>query len=139
MAFVEVHIPEAVYEEVVIAGAGKAGANAIASAAWIVRHSVTNQTDIAALIANNSLDIGESEAIVLAQELNADFILLDDRAARGEAQSLNLNVLGTVGVLVRAKDKSLIQEVKPLLDALLKAGIYFDNTLYQLALKLAGE
>jgi predicted nucleic acid-binding protein len=82
---VEIHIPEAVYEEVVIAGAGKAGASAIATVKWIVRHSVTNQTDVAMLIANNSLDIGESEAIVLAQELNADFILLDDRKARREA------------------------------------------------------
>jgi predicted nucleic acid-binding protein len=43
------------------------------------------------------------------------------------------------GSLYRAKDNSLIQEVKPLLDALLKAGIYLDNALYQLALKLAGE
>lgn len=137
--FIEVHILEAVYEEVVIVGAGKVGANAIATAAWIVRHSIINQTYVADLIANNSLDIGESEAMVLTQELNADFVLLDDRNARREAQRLGLNVIGTVGVLLRAKDKSLIQEVKPLLDALLNAGIYLDNTLYQSALKIADE
>lgn len=137
--FVTVHIPEAVYDEIVIAGTGKAGASAVATAVWISRHNVANQTDVAALIANNSLDVGESEAIVLAQELKADFILLDDRTARREAQRLGLNVLGTVGVLLRAKDKSLIQEVKPLLDALLNVGIYLDNNLYQLTLKLAAE
>jgi uncharacterized protein len=137
--FVEVYLPIAVYEEIVVAGAGKPGAQAIANAAWIVRRSVTNQSAISALMSNNPLDAGESEAIVLAQELSADFVLLDDRIARRAAQCLNLNVIGTVGVLLLAKDKGFVQAVKPLLDALLQAGIYLDNSLYQSALKLAGE
>jgi predicted nucleic acid-binding protein len=137
--FVEVHIPDAVYEEVVVAGAGKSGAHAVAQAAWIVRQSVTNRSAVSALMTNNSLDVGESEAIVLAQELKADFILLDDRVARRAAQRLDLNVIGTVGILLLAKDKGFVQAVRPSLDALLQAGIYLDASLYQLALKLAGE
>ena len=44
--FIEVHLPNAVYEEVVVAGAGRAGADAVAHAAWIVRRSVTNRNAI---------------------------------------------------------------------------------------------
>jgi predicted nucleic acid-binding protein len=137
--FGEVHVPDAVYEEVVIAGAGKAGAEAVAQAAWVVRRSVTNRSAVSALMTNSSLDVGESEAIVLAQELKADFVLLDDRAARRAAQRLNLNVIGTVGILLLSKYEGHLQTVRPLLDALLRAGIYLDVSLYQSALMLAGE
>ena len=64
--------------------------------------------------------------------------MLDDRTARRAAQRLSLNVIGTVGVLLLAKDKGFVQVVRPLLDALLRAGIYLDASLYQSALKLAG-
>ena len=54
------------------------------------------------------LDPGEAEAIALAQELNADCVLLDDRDARREAIGLGLTVAGTIGVLEQAAERGLI-------------------------------
>ena len=133
-----IHIPEAVYNEVV-SGAGRAGASAVASAKWITRHTVVDQPAITSLKINNHLATGESEAIVLAGEMGADLILLDDRAARRVARQHNLSIIGTVGILLQAKDQQMIPAVKPLLDSLISAGIYLDATLYQQALRLAGE
>jgi predicted nucleic acid-binding protein len=54
------------------------------------------------------IQIGERQAIVLAQQLSADLIILDDRRARRLAQNRGLNVIGTIGVLTVAAEKGLI-------------------------------
>lgn len=55
------------------------------------------------------LDAGEHEAIALAKSLHADLLIIDDRAGRREAQRLNLAVTGTLGVLLAASRRGLIQ------------------------------
>ncbi len=54
------------------------------------------------------LDPGEREAITLAQELQADLILLDENRGRREAINRGFNVTGTVGLLDRAGARGLI-------------------------------
>ncbi|MGC9397212.1 MAG: hypothetical protein ACP5J4_20395 [Anaerolineae bacterium] len=66
-------IPEAVWQEVVVAGQGLPGAEVIATATWITRYTVTNSTLVAAL--RQDLDAGEAEAIALALELQAELLL----------------------------------------------------------------
>lgn len=130
-------IPQTVYHEVVIAGAGKPGAQAVANAAWIQTRVVRDRRAVKALMNNGGLDQGESEALVLAQELQATLLLLDDLAARQLAQQMPIT--GTLGVLLLAKRQGLIPLVRPYLDALLAAGSYLDQPLYQLVIQLAGE
>src|SRR5215475_13462885 len=54
------------------------------------------------------LDEGEREAIQMAQELGADLLLVDEKAARQEAAKRNLSTVGTLGILDRAADKGLV-------------------------------
>ena len=56
----------------------------------------------------DEIQIGERQAIVLAQEIRSDFIILDDRRARRIAQDQGLNVIGTLGILTIAAEKGLI-------------------------------
>ena len=65
-------MPKAVYTEVVIDGAGKPGAAEVKGAAWIHQHAVTHPSQVQSLYAHPSLDLGECEAIVLAEEIPAD-------------------------------------------------------------------
>src|SRR2546426_5921730 len=80
--FDTIHIPNTVYQEVVIAGKGKVGSEEVAGAAWIERRAVKNKSAVARLIRDQGLDKGESEAVVLAKEMNARLLLVDDRIAR---------------------------------------------------------
>jgi hypothetical protein len=87
-----------------------------------------------------ALHEGESEALALALEVNADAVLMDDAAGRAAAMTLGLTPIGVIGVLIRAKDNKLIAEVKPLLDRLMsELNFYVSATLRAESLRIAGE
>lgn len=86
-----------------------------------------------------SMDYGESESVILYNELNADFLLIDDNKARLFAESLNVNCIGTLGVLIIAKQKGLIEELRPLFFQLISAGRYFSKKLLNEILILENE
>lgn len=70
-----------------------------------------------------TLDRGEAEAIALAIDLKADWILLDEREGRKVAKSLGLKVTGILGILLRAKQLGQLQSLQSVLDGLVnKAG-----------------
>ena len=85
------------------------------------------------------LDRGEAEVIVLAEELKADAVLIDDLKARKTAMLRGLTVVGTIGVLLNAKERGLVDDVKPLLDELIRKKIRISRELYNHALELAQE
>ncbi len=84
------------------------------------------------------VDEGEAEAITLAYERGYK-IILDDRQARHVDRNMQVPFIGTVGVLVKAKQAGVISALKPLLDALELNGFYLSQALKAEAIKLAGE
>jgi len=88
---------------------------------------------------NITLGKGESEAIVLYTEQNADFLLCDDKKAKKFAQSFGLNVIGSLGILLKAKELNLISEIAPLIEILKDSRIFIDEKTYALVLRMAGE
>lgn len=76
------------------------------------------------------LGAGEREAISLAQEIQADLVIVDDKAARRAATQLGLNVIGTLGVLKQAAALSLV-ELPTAVDALQAIGFYMSDQLIQ--------
>lgn len=107
------------------------------SADWLTVRTVANSAVVATL--RTQIDEGESEAIALAIELGDVFLILDDRKARQIAEQIGLKVIGTVGMLLRAKQKGVISEIKPLLRALEQADFRISEAIVQKALQLAGE
>ena len=84
------------------------------------------------------VDDGEAEAIALACETGLRLIV-DDVQARAMARRFGVRIIGTVGLLVRAKHSGLIQLLKPVLNQLKAEGFYIGNSLEQEALRLVGE
>jgi len=84
------------------------------------------------------VDAGEAEAIALASEKGCRLIT-DDKQARSVAKSLGVPVIGTVGVLVRAKQSGVIVALKPVLEDLERNSFFISTALREEALKLVGE
>jgi len=108
-------IPEAVYKELTKAPISAGGVEA-QTCDWIQIRQVSDRTMVDEFLQN--LDIGESEAIALAIELNADLVLLDERAAREVAESRKIQLTGVLGVLLAAKKRGLIPALRPLIKVL---------------------
>jgi predicted nucleic acid-binding protein len=133
-----VHIPVGVWEELNAQGKRWPGADAVSEAAWIERHAVQNQSLVTAL--RRDLGRGEAEAIALALEVKAAFVLLDEREGRHAAQHLGLSVVGVVGTLLHAKAQGFVPALRPCLDALRQsAGFYLSDSVYFAALAAADE
>lgn len=134
--FSKILVPPEVWDEVTIKGQGRPGAHEISRITWI-----TIQEPDPQLVKPLSIlvDAGEAEAIALAQTTPDCTILLDDSRARKIAERLNINRIGTVGLLLRAKRRGLIEKIKPHLDALIKNGIYIRQELIDAVLNEAGE
>ena len=130
-------IPDAVYDEVVVQGTGRPGAVETAGASWIDRKTVSDPTKVTGL--QSQLDSGESEAIVLAEELHADLVIMDDLAGRRVLAARHIHFLGTVGVLMQAKRQGLIAALRPELDQLRACGFHLTDRVYRACLAATGE
>jgi uncharacterized protein len=132
-----IQIPMAVYDEVVVQGSGRWGAAETANADWIDRHTVTNISDVASL--QSFLHGGESEVVVLAEEIHADLAIVDDLAARRELARRGVAFLGTLGILIRAKSEGHLSILKPEFDKLRSSGFRLSNRVYQSCLNAVAE
>lgn len=136
--FGKVVIPQKVFEEIVVQGSEMPGADAVRMASWIEVRPSSNRMLVQAL--QTQVDPGEAEAIALALEMQAHLLLIDERIGRQLAKEFRLPIMGLLGVLKIAKEKSLIPRLKPLLDQLIQeAGFRVSKALYQQILEQEGE
>ena len=121
----DIRIPPAVHEEY---GEVPRGAEVAA----------TSNAPLVRLL-RRTVDAGEAEIIALGTELDPAHVILDDAAARSEAKELDLTILGTIGLVLRAKRQGHISAVRPLLHTLQGSGFWMSEVLYRHALRRAGE
>lgn len=85
------------------------------------------------------MDHGESESVMLYKELEADYLLIDDKKARKLAENLGIQCIGTLGVLLLAKERGLIGPLKPLFEQFLANKRYYSVALLNSLLARYGE
>ncbi len=85
------------------------------------------------------LDTGEAETIILAKEINADFAIIDESLGYKIAKNSGLTVIRTLSILLKAKEKGYISQLKPLLDQMIENGRWYSDNVYQAVLKQANE
>ena len=110
--------------------------NKYLNADWIKRRSIKNIQLQQQLL--TTVDEGESEAIVLAKEIHADLLMIDERKGTSLPRSLGIKTIGLL--LLLSKEKKIVPFVRPILDQLISQTTFrIDKTLYENVLKQANE
>lgn len=131
-------VPEAVWHEIVIKGKSYPSASTVSQSEFVSRERIHNTALFHTLSMN--LSAGETETIVLAIETNARLVLLDELEARAIGKHFGLNIMGSIGCLIEAKQRGIIPEVKSYLDRMKNsAKFWVSNQLYKRIMKDQGE
>lgn len=135
--YVRLIIPEEVEREL-SRGGGTALPTGLTAAhrAWIEVQPVLHPPSASLL---SRLDAGEAEVITLALEIGASLVLIDEKMGLKVAREEGLNAIGSVGILLLAKKKGLLSEVKPHLHEMHSKGIRLKDSLIEWAIIQAGE
>ena len=136
--FNELYIPQAVYDEAVVAGHEAGGAKQeVSIVTWIRTVSVKDRLAVEVLL--DELDLGEAETIVLAREMGADWVLMDEKKGRRKLTQLGIKKIGTVGILLKAKQVGLLSVIQPELDRLRRQGFSISQAVIDAVLRQANE
>jgi len=125
-------VPAAVAEEV-LAGPDDPAHRALLSGWGERRHATVPE-----MVAGWGLGQGESAVIALALELGATAVV-DDRSARRCARAVGATVIGTLGVILRAKRRGLIDAAAPIIRSVLDAGLFYEDQAVRRLLEDVGE
>ncbi|RKY45704.1 MAG: DUF3368 domain-containing protein [Candidatus Neomarinimicrobiota bacterium] len=133
--FDRILIPEEVYREIYVNG--KEGFVELEKVDLFEIKKIKNRRFFNLL--RGLIDDGEAASIILAIEEDAGLIILDDKDARKIAEKLGLKVMGTAGILLLAKKKGIIEEIKPILEEMRMSGFYLSDSIIRIVLREAGE
>ena len=136
--FPRVHVSPEVHHEVVIAGAGLPGALEVSKAEWIEVKAVQNQAGINLEQRKYGLGPGEMSTILLAKEIGANPVLLDDYRARKVAKAQGLEILGSVGLLEIFYLRHYLTGLRIVFRQLLAHDVYIDKRLLDRRLQALG-
>jgi hypothetical protein len=98
----------------------------------VTDHSMVN-------LVQASLHTGEAEVIVLATELHAEWLVMDDQDARRFANRCGLKTVGTLGILLAAKQDGKILSLQSEIERLVVLGFRINSRLVTAVLQRAGE
>jgi predicted nucleic acid-binding protein len=132
------YISAEVHDEVVIAGAGLPGASELSKAEWIEVKVLQNPTGLYSAQRKYGLGPGEMNTILLAKELGANPVLLDDYRARKLAKAEGLEILGTVGLLEAFYLRRYLTDLRSAFEQLLMHNVYIDQRLLDRRLRALG-
>ena len=139
--FGEICIPVAVYNELTVNERYALEAEQIRNSDFIKRVSVRDQKTVMILQCAAGLDIGESEAITYAEDVKAGILLMDEARGRKVAKSLNIPIMGTVGVLLSAYQQGFVskEEVETALNGLVAANCRLGKDVVETAMRRLRE
>lgn len=129
-------IPDAVVREILAKGEEDAVARTVGAASWLLR---LPSAPLSPRVEAWQLGAGESAVLSRAISHPGSLVVLDDARARRFARQLEVPMIGTLGVVVRARQQGLIRAARPVTEALVSHGMYISSPALEAALQLIGE
>lgn len=131
-------IPPSVFNEVAALDGFNISTESFKNATWVEQQTPENDKFVNHLLME--IDLGEAEAIALAVQLNADYVIMDEKIGRSVAQKYDIKTIGLLGILIRAKEIGVVKSLKPIIDELMnKAGFWISGDLYAEILRKVKE
>ena len=139
--FGQVLIPQAVFDELTVDDRFKPEADQIKQRRFIKVRAVQNPKSVSILKRATGLDQGESEAIILTDEQNADMLLMDEAKGRAVSFQMGFQIMGTIGILMAACEENELtaDEEKACVEGLQRAGRHISQKYYQMLLDKLGN
>ena len=132
--YARIIIPAAVFDELMMLESPGLKIRSILKKDWIEVHASSSTVLLQEI--ELSLDKGEAEAIVLAIETGADLLLIDEKSGRKIAEARGVPIIGTIGVLLNAKQLGLISSVQEKMDDLREVGFWISDKFYDQVLSI---
>ncbi len=134
--FGQVLIPQAVFDELTADERFKLEVDQIKRKQFIKVKAIKNPESASILKRATGLDQGESEAIILTDEQNADVLLMDEAKGRAVSFQMGFKIMGTIGILMAAyeEDELTANEVRECVEGLQRAGRHISQKHYQMLL-----
>jgi len=129
-------VPDSVMTEISARWPGDRTRQAVQDASWIER---SDHGSIKAEIAAWGLGPGESAVLAMSAEMSDVEAILDDQSARRCARALGSSVRGTLGLILLAKNRGMIPAARPVLEDLIRGGMYPSGPTLDKALQRVGE
>ena len=134
--YAEVYMPLGVREEILQGVEKGIGIKELEESTWVKVEKVIDAEKVKLLY---ELGQGEAEVIILAKERKIKRVLIDEKVARLQATVLGLDVIGTLGLLLKAKKSGIVPAISPLIKKMLRKGIWIGDTIVEGILKEAKE
>jgi predicted nucleic acid-binding protein len=131
-----VYVSEQVYAEVVVGGAGQPGASEVAEAGLIEVKAIEKPDDLAAARRRFGMGLGELATIILAKEIGAPLVLMDDTRGRRVALSEGLDIRGALGIVESLFRRGELPDLRSAFEQLLRAQAYLERNLLSRRLTL---
>lgn len=134
----KVLIPSAVYSELTDNPLYQEEAEIIRNCDFFDIREITDRERVKKLQNYTGLDLGETEAIVLAESTNADLLLMDEVMGRMVAKEMGFTIAGAIGILIAARKTELISsdEVKEIVDLIRISGQHIGEPLLKKLLEM---
>jgi len=131
-----VYVTNEVSSEIMIDGYNRFAAREFDDANFIIK--IKEKLTISPLL-RNMLDIGEASVIQYAIDNQIPLVCIDETAGRRIARLNELKLTGSIGIVLRAKTEGFIDEIKPVINRMIKQGIYISSRVIELTLQQANE
>jgi predicted nucleic acid-binding protein len=129
-----IHVPESVSHEV--RAHSDEAARSLDTVEWL---QTVSDAEMVPLVRAWDLGLGESAVLEWAQANRPARAIIDDYAARKLATVLSVQVTGTLGLALLAKQRGLVPLARPLVEEFARAGLYLSESFVQRALRFVGE
>lgn len=129
-------VPDAVFREVLAKGESDTVALTLQKTAWLTRLPAAS---VLPEVAVWQLGAGESAVLSEAISRPGSLVILDDSRARRVADRLEIARIGTLGAVVRARQQGLIRAARPVVESLVRSGMYISSSALDAALRVIGE